>query len=308
MVRFPDGALGAHWLRRSGSSTYSYDVAVAVSRDDGNTWSGPFKPHRDTTKTEHGFGSFFIMRRNAAGFVWLDGRNMTQDHSSEGGHGAGAMTLRMTTVDREAGMGSETELDDRVCECCPTAAVTTPNAVLVAYRNRSADEIRDIQILRFSNDRWEPPFPIRRDGWQIPGCPVNGPALSSRGSEVAAAWFTAADGDPRVFVSFSHNEGKSFGSATRADDGKPLGRVALTLLPDGSALVGWIEYRDGRAELLARRVWPDGRKSAVGKVTDVSPERASGYPRLVFARGRIFFAWTETEPEKRIKTAIATLR
>ena len=52
---FGDGTVIAHWLQTSGNSAYSYDVRIALSRDNGDTWSAPIVPHRDGTKAQHGF-------------------------------------------------------------------------------------------------------------------------------------------------------------------------------------------------------------------------------------------------------------
>ena len=51
----PGNRLAAHWLQRTGRSTYAYGVRLALSADGGNTWSAPLTPHRDSTQTEHGF-------------------------------------------------------------------------------------------------------------------------------------------------------------------------------------------------------------------------------------------------------------
>ena len=59
MIALPDGSLAAHWLVRSGTGTYAYDVNISRSFDGGKTWSKPFVPHRDGTQTEHGFVSLF---------------------------------------------------------------------------------------------------------------------------------------------------------------------------------------------------------------------------------------------------------
>ena len=47
------GRLAAHWLRRFGPETYSYEIRIAFSGDSGRTWSRPLCPHRDATATEH---------------------------------------------------------------------------------------------------------------------------------------------------------------------------------------------------------------------------------------------------------------
>lgn len=70
-----NGTLAAHWLVKSGSSTYAYDVNVSQSKD-GKSWSKSIVPHRDNTQTEHGFVSLIPLSDGRLGAVWLDGRNM----------------------------------------------------------------------------------------------------------------------------------------------------------------------------------------------------------------------------------------
>ena len=75
VLRLPSGAIVAHWLQKSGPSTYAYDVRLSHSTDDGKTWSPSYLPHHDRTQTEHGFASLFPMG-DGFGLVWLDGRAM----------------------------------------------------------------------------------------------------------------------------------------------------------------------------------------------------------------------------------------
>ena len=41
VIALKDGSLAAHWLVKSGASTYAYDVNIARSRDRGKTWDSP---------------------------------------------------------------------------------------------------------------------------------------------------------------------------------------------------------------------------------------------------------------------------
>jgi len=145
-------------------------------------------------------------------------------------------------------------IDDRVCECCPTAAALTSEGPIVAFRDRSQDEIRDIAVSRLVDGRWSEPAAVHRDNWQINACPVNGPALGASGRDVAVAWFTVAEDLGHVFVAFSSDAGRTFGAPVRVDDVSALGRVDVELLPDGAAIVSWIEVADKRSEFRIRRV------------------------------------------------------
>lgn len=133
VLALPDGTLVAHWLARSGPGRYAYDVRVAISRDGGQRWTGGVVPHRDGTSTEHGFVSLFPAG-DRAGLIWLDGRRTAG--GSADGHG-GEMALMHTTLAADGTLGPETVLDERVCDCCQTAAVATDEGVVVAYRDRS---------------------------------------------------------------------------------------------------------------------------------------------------------------------------
>jgi hypothetical protein len=312
MFQLSQGVLAAHWPRRAGSGTYEYDVEVAWSLDGGDTWSEPVIPHRDGTLSEHGFVSLFPWEGGAMGAVWLDGRHYVGWDEAEGApSGAGPpdhpeMTLRFTTLTPET-LGPEVLLDGRVCECCQTSAAVTSRGPLVVYRNRTQDEIRDIWTVRHVDGAWTEPAPVHEDGWEIRACPVNGPMVAADGDRVAVAWFTAAHDEPRVRLAFSGDAGETFASPVRIDDGDPSGRVAVTLLPGGDALVTWIERAGEGAEVRIRRVTPDGRLGPPETVAASTAARAGGFPRMVRSGDRLVFAWTDvsTGEGSRVRTALA---
>jgi hypothetical protein len=306
VIRLSDGALVAHWLQKSGPSTYAYDVRLSRSSDDGRTWTPSFTPHHDGTQTEHGFASLFPMPAAGLGLVWLDGRAMTTQ--SHAGMEAGDMSLRFADFDRSWNQTADAPIDARVCECCPTAAAVTAEGPIVAFRNRSPDEVRDIYVTRLENRKWSEPVAVHHDGWRIAGCPVNGPALSARGRQVAVAWFTANEGQGRVFAAFSDNSGRTFGLPIRVDDAGSLGRVDLELLDDGAAVVSWIEFANQRADFRMRRVDATGVRTAAVGISAIGAGRASGYPRLARRGGELLFAWTETAAgASRVLTARARI-
>ena len=219
VLRLDDGTLAAHWLQKSGAETYAYDVRLAHSKDDGRTWSASFTPHHDGTKREHGFASLFQMPGAGLGLIWLDGRAMG---SAEGhdAHGAteGAMSVRYGTFDTAWKQTNEMPVDLRVCECCPTTAAMTSEGPVVAYRNRTDDEIRDIYVSRLENGKWTEGKPVHDDHWKIAACPVNGPMLSARGRGVVLAWFTVKDDVGHAYAAFSADAGRTFGTPIRLDD------------------------------------------------------------------------------------------
>lgn len=307
-VRLRDGTLAVHWLEKVADDPYAYHVLVSLSRDGGESWGEPVLAHRDASPTEHGFVSMEAWEDGAA-LVWLDGREMAGGEGiagDQGGSGGGdppegAMTLRATTLRADGELGPEALLDERTCECCQTGLTRTAAGLVAAYRDRTAEEIRDIATVRLVDGRWSEPSTVHPDGWEIGGCPVNGPQLAADGDRVAIAWFTGAEGRPRVRAAFSEDGGESWGEPVRVDEGRPVGRVDVVLLPDGSAAVSWLEAREASGAVLLRRVMPDGEVGPTAAISETRAERASGFPRLAPADDRLLVAWTEPDGEGRVR-------
>jgi hypothetical protein len=220
----------AQWLEQRPDNVYSYDVRVAVSTDQGRSWSTPMTPHDDGTPTEHGFVSLAGAKGGVTA-IWLDGRNTGGgDHMAEHDAAAGAMTLRTAMIDSQGRVsGGEAELDARVCDCCQTDAAQSAEGLVVAYRDRDEGEVRDISVVRATDAGWSAPTRVHRDDWRITACPVNGPAVAAHGRTVAVAWFTAPD-QPRIRLAFSDDAGRSFAPPLDIDAGRVAGRVDLVLL------------------------------------------------------------------------------
>jgi len=298
-------SMGAHWLQKSAASTYAYDVRLAFSKDRGRTWSASVTPHHDGTRTEHGFASLFPMPGQGLGVVWLDGRQMKEGEHD--GMDAGNMSLRGAMFAPDGTQASEASIDDRVCECCPSAAAVTADGPIVAFRNRSSDEIRDIYVSRLVGGKWTEPRAVHDDNWRIAACPVNGPALSANGRNVAIAWFTAVGDEGHVYTAFSSNAGETFGAPIRIDDVGAAGRVDVELLADGSAAVSWIEFANQRSEFRIRRAEQNGSRSASLAVSGIASGRSSGYPRLARRGNELLFAWVEAGEKPQVRTAVAQL-
>ena len=206
----------------------------------------------------------------------------------------GDMQLRAAIYDKNHKQLSDTAVDTRVCECCPTSVAVSADGPIAAYRNRSATEIRDIYVTRLAAGRWALPVQVHKDNFKIEACPVNGPAIAAQGRDVVVAWFTAPKEVNRSFLAFSHDSGRTFAAPVRVDDVGSLGRVAVALQKDGSAIVGWVEFANQTSQFKVRRIEPNGTRSAAVTVANLSGTR---YPRLVLVRDEAVLAWTETEKD-----------
>jgi hypothetical protein len=218
------------------------------------------------------------------------------------------MSVRFARFDRDWKLVEESAVDERVCECCPTAAAVTAEGVIAAYRDRSPGEIRDIYTSRLAGGKFAAPAPVFNDGWKIAACPVNGPALSARARDVVLAWFTVKQEQGQAYLAFSKDAGRTYAAPIRVDDGGSLGRVDVELLPDGAALATWIEFADQRAQFRARRIDRSGARSPAVTIAGIAGNRTSGYPRAAMGRGELVFAWTESaEGALQVRTATAAL-
>jgi hypothetical protein len=280
ILRDNRGTWFAHWLQRSGPGTYSYDVMITSSAD-GVKWRTPRVLHTDGTKTEHGFVSMVKLPKEGVAVTWLDGREMEKK---------GPMTLRYATLDAALNVREEKVLDPRVCECCTTAMARTNSSMVVAYRDRTEDEIRDISFISLGSGK--PISPLHKDGWKINGCPVNGPQLDAFENTIAAAWFTAADNEPRVLASFSRGRVK-FAAPLRIDTKNAVGRVDVIALDGNSALVSWIEGGAEDAAIYARVIRIDGRMDPPMRIAPTSSARGSGFPRMTRSGEYVYIAWTD---------------
>ncbi len=300
------GRLVAHWLQRSDAAKYAYDVRVSQSADGGLSWSPPKILHRDRGRVEHGFVSLFALAGDSVAAVWLDGRKFAASGEDD------EMQLATTTIAPDGSLGAETFIDERICDCCQTDAAVTSRGVIVAYRDRSDAEIRDIYVVRRDGQKWTAPTLVHDDGWKIPGCPVNGPAIAARGDTVAVAWFTAAADTARVRLAFSYDAGATFSAPRRIDAGLPIGRVDVQLGDSAQAVVAWLERTDSaNADLRMRVMTPGGAMSQSVTLAATSAARASGFPRMVLQPGgteHVIVAWTVAGDTSRVRVARVRLR
>jgi hypothetical protein len=293
-----DGTLAASWLVATGGPTSeAYDINVALSKDGGATWGKPIVPHRDSKKRQHGFLSWVPTADGKLAAMWLDGRNMPSEEE-------GNMAVMYTTIGANGTLGPEVQIDDRACECCKTAMATTPDGLVAVYRDRSEKEIRDIAITRYTNGRWSKSEDLNKDGWEIDGCPINGPAVSSNGKNVAVAWFTAPGDKPQVNLLMSSDSGKTFGKKIRVDGGNPAGRTEVVSLSSGDAVVSWIERTSQGPRIHVRRFDVNGVATPPVDVSQTGGVRSGGFPKVVVSGKDIIVAWTDSSEPSHIRTAI----
>lgn len=285
-----DGALWVHWLQKSADAPYAYDVLLSRSLDDGFNWSPPVLVNNDGKTVEHGFVSLWQQSRDTLGVAWLDARNS----GSEGAHG-GMMSLRSAIFSRRLQRTGETEIDASTCDCCQTDVAMTARGPLLVYRDRTAAEIRDIYAARRDGDTWTAPKPVHADGWKMPACPVNGPAVAAIGNDAVVAWYTAANDKPTVKLARSTDAGDSFAAPITLEQGEAVqGRVDVAL-DTAQAWVLWIREDAGGQSVWLARYAPDlSRELSRVEVARLQGRgRATGFPQLALRDGNAYLVWTD---------------
>jgi hypothetical protein len=305
VLRLSNGTLVADWMQSSSDEFEASNLRLSYSKDDGKTWSKTFLPHHDGTITQHAFATLFELANGNLGLVWLDGRLTVKDREH------GPMTLRYGAYNAQWAQVSDRGIDARVCDCCTTSVAMTADGPIAVYRDRTDAEVRDIYVTRYENGAWTAGKPVHNDGWSIHACPVNGPAISASGRNVAVAWFVAKNDQGQAFAAFSNDAGRTWGQPIRLDDAASLGKVEIEMLDDGSAVAAWTEFANQRSQFRARRIEASGAKSAPVTIAGAAGSgRVGGVPRMARSGGELVFAWVDT-PENGgiggVKTAAAAL-
>ena len=309
----PAGRLTATWLVQAPTSSppgaghpphhprTGSTALISQSNDRGVTWSPPVSLTRESTAV--GFVSLQALGDDRVLAAWLDGRGKNGDH--------GARQLFSRVV---GGNGPDWLLDDSVCECCQTTlARFADGSALLAYRGRTAGEVRDVHVARLQDNHWSAGRLLSSDDWRIAGCPVNGPQLAAHGGRAVAVWFTAAGGEPRVLASLTPDAGARFLQPVRLDRGHPLGRVDTVMLADGSVLATWLEGAGDQPGLWLRRITPGFESGQAVRLGPLNPAHVTGFPRITLVKdydatpAQLAVAFASAGPAGAVHTLLVTL-
>jgi len=277
--QFREGAEGAAlvtWLAYAADGK-SYGIMYRKRREAGAAWSMPEVLHQDREAVEHGFVSLVPLAEGRFFANWLQSEK------------EGPPTALMGAIVGSDGvMQEEQVLDALVCDCCGTDSVVLPSGrVLIAYRDRSEEEIRDIRVLKGmpgEPESWGDPTAVGQERWRTASCPVNGPALDADGSFVALAFFSGGGRTgTSVRLAFSRGGGQRWMPAKILAGGKQvLGRVDVAVMPDkGPVVVSWLEKTEEGAVWCARAIPRQGAMGPILRFAEVQGGRNDGFLQLV---------------------------
>ena len=285
LVVLDNGDWVSYWLQKSGTGPESYNIQLTRSIDRGRHWSKPIAPHTDGTPTQHGFVSLLPDGDDRVLAVWLDGRRAAElpggvDGKHEHDEEAAPMTLRAAVLNRAGVHSGDTLLDESTCSCCQTDAVRWAGRVLVAYRDRSPEEIRDIAVTARGVDaRWSKPRILSADNWKIEGCPVNGPALTVNGETLLVLWPTLV-GDKMVQRYTLRLWDQADAETRTLEPGERVrGRVDAAPWGEGF-LISWLGGQDKDAGPRLGLINGAGTLAATRIVATTTGSRAVGFVRM----------------------------
>jgi hypothetical protein len=279
VISFPNGSLLAEWVETGEGEAENLFVSASA---DGLKWTTPVLAHKDRSPVQHALASMVASGDKEGSVVWLEALKGEDAPSA----------LKRTVVDSNGKIIKEETLDSDVCTCCPTSIAKTAKGLIVAYRDHTPQDIRDIGVVRFEAGHWLPSHILNPDKWEINACPVNGAAVAARDNRVAIAWYTEAQDMPRTQLALSSDAGATFSKPIRISTGNSFGHTSVALDDQGGALVSWLEEGKGDdgVRLLVRRVTAAG---VAGPVTQVAQGSRSsvGYPRLLQVGKEAWIAW-----------------
>lgn len=306
IAAMPDGSMFAHWLARPvEGSKYGYGIRIAYRPSADGEWR---EVHGINLQDQEDYAGFLRFAPDAPLAIYLCPPNRVlspdkrhqhhdshsaqiSDHHHEEGH---RKTLRLIEFSRDGSVVRDREVDPDVCTCCPTALGRADDGWIAAYRDHRPGEIRDISFVRYDGQSWSEPQPVHPDGWELRGCPVEGPSIATLGNDVLVAWLTRADKRTRVQYVISPNGGRSFGKASSLDDGNPVGRPQVLAIDANRFFAMWVENAENNeCELRARLLSRDGKATVSTTVQTVPGGRAAGYPRAILHKSEILVAWRD---------------
>jgi hypothetical protein len=202
-----------------------------------------------------------------------------------------------------------------VCYCCKTALAAAPNGdLMLAWRHVFAGGYRDMafSISRDAGRTFSTPVRVSRDGWQIAGCPEDGPALAidpNRRGHIVWPTLVREGGRDRMtlFHSVTTN-GLVFSERTRLPAGDSAFHPQVVVATNGDVVAAWDEGSAGTRRIRLAR----GRADAAGTFRfEVVDGFAPGgdHPALAVVPDGVLVAWaSKTNTASGIELAVQPVR
>jgi hypothetical protein len=257
-------------------------IKMSKSRDGGKSFAAPVTLSSSDAAGDRGWPSLTVDGHGTSHAIWVDHRGLAAarregaTHTHGAGHGGDRATHDGVAMAQKSGLyfaslpvsgGNavvEHELTAGTCYCCKTALVTGRDDVLyAAWRHVYPGNFRDIAF-SVSRDRgrtFSAPVRVSEDGWEIHGCPDDGPAMTvDKRGVVHVIWPTVIGGgtdEPQGALFYaSTSDGRTFTPRVRIPTlGSPKpGHPQIVADDRGRVAVAWDEVIDGQRIAVVREV------------------------------------------------------
>ena len=131
---------------------------------------------------------------------------------------------------------------------------------------------------------------------------MNGPMLAINKSNVAIAWYTAANESAQIKVAISKDVGQTFSNPIKIDNSMPIGRVDIEWIDNENIIVSWIRASEKTSDIIVKVLNILNGEGKEFFVESIPQGRISGYPQMEVVGNKALFAWTEINQ----KTSVAT--
>jgi hypothetical protein len=248
-------------------------IRMARSGDGGRTFGAPASVSAASLTGLRGWQSI-TPAHGAVHAVWLDGRHAEPSagggghHHHHGAAGANAAAPKPSAPRQDVysavigadGSITEAHVARDVCFCCKTAVGVASNGrVYVAWRHIFPESMRDIALASSSDGgrTFGPLARVSEDGWQLTGCPDDGPAMAiDAGDSIHLAWPTLVAGpEPRKGIFYSSTkDGTSFAARLQmsGDSVEDAGHPQLAVDGAGNVAVAWDEQAGDKRNIVVR--------------------------------------------------------
>ena len=250
------------WTAKAAGGTR---LISARSHDGGRTFSAATVVPGSAASGNRGWQSLAIDAMGHPIVIWLDHREgATAAGAGHQHHGeaastataaeasvarAGTSRLYVGSIDGSVPVQA---LVHGVCYCCKTALAVSPGGDLVtAWRHVYAGGFRDIAFSRSGDGgrTFSTPARVNQDGWQIAGCPEDGPAIAVDATGRShVVWPTLVRENGRETMAVFHastEDGRTFSARTRVPAGDAAFHPQIAVAPSGDLLVAWDEGSSG---------------------------------------------------------------
>lgn len=277
-----------YWLRRRDGEPPVLLPQLSFPAGEERRWS-QVTPLPEPAATDHRYGSLVRIDQERLLLLWVD---------------TAGSELLSSIIEGETAGEPETVIGELCPGQRPAAGESQRGPVLLLTRCE-AGESPGLLLLRLDPETllWGDPAELPADGARISLDAAASPAVAVAGEELMAAWFSEENGERSMHLHYSSDGGESFGQSVHAETGPDAGRVRLAASEGSGFHAVWME-RQGSLSAVRYRSFLQGEpRDGPVRIGTTDTGIESGFPALAVLGQGVMFAWTQTEPFYRVRTA-----